>query len=55
MKDFPKITSALINLLNKTTKFEWTKKCEKAFKESRQHFTTTPILTLLVEGKQYTV
>ena len=30
-KDFSKIAYALTNLLKKTTKFEWTKKCERAF------------------------
>jgi len=31
MKDFSKIPFALTNLLKKTTKFEWSEKCEKAF------------------------
>ena len=55
MKDFSKIASYLTNLLKKTTKFEWTEKCEKAFQDLRQHFTNPPILNLPVEGKAYIV
>ena len=47
MKDSLKITSPLTNLRNKTTKFEWSDKCEDAL-------TTTPILTFPIEGKEYT-
>jgi len=35
LKDFSKIASPLTNLLKKANKFEWTKKCEKAFRELR--------------------
>jgi len=33
VKDFSKTASALTNLLKKTNKFEWTKKCERTFQE----------------------
>jgi len=55
VKDFSKITSALTALLKKTTKFEWTKKCEKIFQELRHCLTITSILISLVEGKEYIV
>ena len=35
--------------------FVWTERCEKAFQEVRQRLTTAPILTLAMEGKEYTV
>ena len=41
--------------MKKATKFEWTEKCEYAFQELRQWLTIAPILTLLVEGKDYTI
>jgi len=53
VKDFSKIASALTNLLKKTTKFEWTEKCEKAFQKLRQRLTIAPTLTLPVEDKDY--
>jgi len=55
VRDFSKVTYALTNLLKNTTKFEWIEKCERAFQEVRQHLTTVSILTLSIEGKQYTV
>ena len=55
MKDFLKIASTRTNLLKKTTKFEWIKKCEMAFQELMQRLTTASILTLSVEGKEYTL
>jgi len=55
VKDFSKIASTLTNLLKKTTKFEWIEKFEKAFQELRHHLTTTPILSLQVESKEYTI
>ena len=41
--------------MKKTTKFDWTEKCEKAFQELIQPLTTAPILTLSVKGKKYIV
>ena len=55
MKDFSKITSPLTNLLKKTTKFEWSDKCEEAFQGLKRHLTTASIITLPVEGKEYTI
>jgi len=55
VKNFLKITSPLTNLLKKTTKFEWSNKCEEAFQELKRRLTTAPILTLPKEGKEYTI
>ena len=54
-KDVLRIVFALTNLLKKATKFEWTKKCERAFQELRQRLTTVLILALPIEGKEYTI
>ena len=45
----------MTNLLRKANKFEWIEKCEKAFQELRQCLTTALILTVLVDGKEYTI
>ena len=55
VKDFSKIASPLTNLLKKTTKFEWSNKCEKAFQKLKRRLTTAPVLTLSEEGKEYTI
>ena len=55
VKDFAKIKSTLTNLLKKITKLKWIEKCERAFQKLRQHLTTAPILTLLIEGKEHIV
>ena len=49
VKDFLKIASPLTNLLKKVVKFEWTSKCEEAFRELKHRLTRAPILTLAVE------
>ena len=41
--------------MKKTTKFEWTDKCEKTFQELRKHLIIAWILTLLVEGKEHII
>jgi len=55
MKDFLKRTSPLANLLKKTTKFEWSDKCEKAIQELKRRLTILLILTLPIEGKECTI
>ena len=54
VKDFSKITSPLSNLLKKVVKLEWTNKCEKAFQELKNRLTSASILTLPIEGEEYT-
>jgi len=55
MKDFLKMASPLTKLLKKPTKFEWSNKSEEEFQEVKRHLTIMPILTLLEEGKEYTI
>ena len=55
VKEFSKVASPMTNLLKKANKFEWTEKCAKASQELRQRLTTAPILTLPMEGKEYTI
>jgi len=55
VKDFLRIASSLTNLLRKMTKFEWSHKCEEVFQELKRWLTTAHILTLPVEGKEYTI
>ena len=50
-----KIGSPLTNLLKKAIKFDWTKRCERAFQELRHRLTTAVILTLSEEDKEYTI
>jgi len=55
VKDFWKKASSLTHLLKKAVKFEQIEKCERALKELRQRSTTTSILKLPVESKEYTI
>jgi len=55
VKDFPKLASPLINMLKKTTKFEWSDKCEEAVQELKRRLRTAPILTFPEEGKEYPI
>jgi len=52
---FLKIASPLTILLKKSNKFEQIEKCERAFEKLSQPLITTSILTLPVEGKEYTI
>jgi len=45
----------MTNLMKKADKFKWTEKCEKAVHELRHYLTTAQILTLPIEGNEYTV
>ena len=44
IRDFLKIAGPLNSLTKKDAKFTWTKKCELAFKELKQHVCEAPIL-----------
>jgi len=55
VKDFSKIASPRTNLLKKITKFEWLDNCREAFQELKRRLTTLSVLTLPVEGKEYTI
>ncbi|WMV45149.1 hypothetical protein MTR67_038534 [Solanum verrucosum] len=45
----------LTNLTKKEIPFEWTKKCEESFQKVKTLLTTSPILALPVEGKEFIV
>jgi len=55
IKDFSRITSPLTNLLKKTVKFKWMNKYEEALQELKNRLTSTLILTLAMEGEEYTM
>ncbi|XP_074304334.1 putative mitochondrial protein AtMg00860 [Silene latifolia] len=46
VKDFSKIVQPLTNLIRKSTKFEWSEKCDRAFGEVKNRLTYAPVLTL---------
>jgi len=50
-----RIVAPLTNLTKKTTKYEWTDKCEEAFQELKRRLTNTLVLTLPREGKHFVV
>jgi hypothetical protein len=45
----------MTKLLIKYLPFEWTKKCEKRFQELKTKLTTTPVLAVPENRKDYTV
>jgi len=55
VKDFSKIPSPLTNLLKKVVKFEWTNRCEEPFQKLKNKLSSARILTLPVEGEEYTI
>lgn len=46
VKDFSRITLPITNLIKKSTRFQWTEKCEKAFQELKRRLTSAPVLAL---------
>lgn len=46
VRDFSRVAQPLTNLMKKTTRFQWDKKCEQSFQELKQRLTSAPILTL---------
>ncbi|WMV50745.1 hypothetical protein MTR67_044130 [Solanum verrucosum] len=55
VKNFSSITTHLTRLTKKEVPFEWTEKCEESFQKLKTLLTTTPILGLLVKGKDFIV
>ncbi|XP_028115330.1 uncharacterized protein LOC114313160 [Camellia sinensis] len=45
----------MTKLTRKNVKFLWTDDCEKAFQELKQRLTTTPVLTIPVQGEKLVV
>ena len=54
-KGFSSIASQLTNLTKQNVPFVWCDECEKSFQKLKTLLTTAPILTLLVEGKNFIV
>ena len=55
VKGFSSIASQLTNLTKQSVPFEWSDECEESFQKLKTLLTTTPILTLPVEGKNFIV
>jgi len=55
VQDFLRISLPLTNLLRKTTKFEWDDRGERIFQELKHKLTTAPVLTLPIEGGDFTI
>jgi hypothetical protein len=55
VEGFSKIAGPMTKLLRKDVPFEWTKKCEQSFQELKTKLTTTPVLAVPENGKDYTV
>ena len=45
----------MTELLKKDTKFKWTEECETSFQELKKRLTTSPVLILLDQRKDYQV
>ncbi|WMV59131.1 hypothetical protein MTR67_052516 [Solanum verrucosum] len=55
VKNFASIATQLTNLTKKEVPFDWIEKCEESFQKLKTLLTTTPILALPVEGKDFIV
>ncbi|WMV46854.1 hypothetical protein MTR67_040239 [Solanum verrucosum] len=55
LKNFAAIAMHLTRLTQKEVPFDWIGKCEKNFQKLKTFLTTSPILTLPVEGKDFIV
>ncbi|KAH0765327.1 hypothetical protein KY285_001198 [Solanum tuberosum] len=55
VRNFASIATHLTNLTKKEIPFEWTEKCEESFQKLKTLLTTTPVLELPVEGKDFFV
>ncbi|WMV44912.1 hypothetical protein MTR67_038297, partial [Solanum verrucosum] len=55
VKKFASIAKNLTRLTKKEVPFKWTEKCDKSFQKLKTLLTTTPILALPLEGKDFIV
>ena len=55
VKGFSSVASQLTNLTKQSVPFVWSDECEESFQKLKTLLTTAPILTLLVEGKNFIV
>ena len=53
--NFASISTHFTNLTKKEVSFEWNEKCEQSFQNLKALLATTPILELLIEGKDFIV
>ncbi|XP_073046190.1 uncharacterized protein [Primulina eburnea] len=55
VEGFSSIAIPLTKLTQKNSKFQWSEKCEQSFETLKKKLTSTPVLVLPMEGKDYTV
>ena len=55
VQNFSKVATSLTNLMQKTTKYEWTKKCKEAFQELKKSLTSATVLALPTNGENFVV
>ena len=55
IENFSKIAKPMTELLKNNTPFVWTEKCEESFQELKTRLTTTPVLTLPDDNKDFVV
>ena len=54
VEGFSKIATLMTKLLQKNVKFQWNDKYKQSFQELKRRFVSVPILTLPVNGKEFT-
>jgi hypothetical protein len=55
IEGFSKIAKPMTTLLGNNVEFKWTKKCQEAFEELKEKFTTAPVLVLPDVHKPFSV
>ncbi|XP_073061989.1 uncharacterized protein [Primulina eburnea] len=55
VEGFSSIAVPLTKLTQKNSKFQWSEKCEQSFETLKKKLTSTPVLVVPMEGKDYTV
>jgi len=53
VRDFSRVVAPLTNITKKTTKHEWTNKCEEAFQELKKRLISVPALMLPEEREHF--
>ncbi|XP_073291065.1 uncharacterized protein [Primulina huaijiensis] len=55
VEGFSSIVIPLTKLTQKNSKFQWSEKCEHSFETLKKKLTSTPVLVLPMEGKDFTI
>ncbi|XP_073290252.1 uncharacterized mitochondrial protein AtMg00860-like [Primulina huaijiensis] len=55
VKGFSSIAIPLTKLTQKNSKFQWSEECEQNFETLKKKLSSTPVLVLLTEGKDFTI